>query len=90
MVFTKVKYLFCLSVARTSVMPFNVADFTRTPGFQIRYNTTDARVLADWHDTLCQMVHDGFFEFLCESTKVSYFSYPKGKEYLERHVREYV
>jgi len=89
-VFTKVKYLFCLSIARTSVMPFNVADFARTPGFQIRYNTTNARVLADWHETLCQMVRDGLFESLCDSRRVASFPYPKGKEDLEQYVRAYV
>jgi hypothetical protein len=86
-VFTKATNLLFFSIARSSVTPFTVKDFAATPWFQIRYSTTDSRILAEWHEMLCELVGKGLFRFLCDGARVGYFPYPEGKEHLQQHVR---
>lgn len=45
-------------------MPFRVGSFASTPGFQVRYNTVDSRILAEWHEVLCSMIRNGLFTSL--------------------------
>ena len=89
-VFTKTSNLLFLSFARSSVMPFRVGSFAATPGFQVRYNTIDSRILAEWHEMLCSMIGNGLFNFLCDSARGGYFPYPEGKEHLQQHVKRFV
>lgn len=89
-VFTKASNLLFFFAARTSVMPFKVKDFAAEPGFQVRYNTTDSRVLAEWHEMLCDLIAQGLFAFLCDSARVGYFPYPDGKEHPSQHVKRFI
>ena len=71
-------------------MPFRVKDFAATLGFQIHYNTTDSRILAEWHEMLCGLVGQGLFAFLRDSARHGYFPYPEGKEHLAQHVKRFL
>ena len=89
-VFTKTSYLFFMSLPRSSVMPFRTGDFVSTPGFQVQYNTSDPRILAEWHEMLCGQIAKGLFRFLSDSVRVGLFKYPEGKEHLQQHVKRFV
>ena len=71
-------------------MPFRTGDFASTPGFQIQYNTSDPRILTEWHEMLCSLIAKGLFRFLSDSARVGYFPYPEGKEHLQDHVKRFV
>jgi len=90
LVLTKASYLLFMTVPRSSVMPFRTGDFLSTPGLQIQYNTSDPRILTEWHEMLCTLIGKGLFRVLCECARVGYFPYPEGKEHLEHHVKRLV
>lgn len=89
-VYTKTTNLLLLRHSRSSVMPFRVKGFVATPGFQVRYNTTDPLILTEWHEMLCSLIADGLFEFLAESAHVGYFPYPESKEHLKQYVKGFI
>lgn len=90
MVLTKTRYFFFFSMPRSSVMPFDAANFSSTPGFQIHYNTADAIVLVEWHELLCEMLRKGLFQFMADGSRVSYFPYPDDKKKLEQYVKRFL
>ena len=90
MVLTKTRYFFFFSMPRSSVMPFDAANFSSTPGFQIHYNTSDSVILVEWHELLCEMLHKGLFQFMADGSRVSYFPYPDDKKKLEHYVKRFL
>jgi hypothetical protein len=90
MVITKTTYLVLLFLPRSSVTPYRIGSFAAAPGFQVHYNTTDSRILAEWHEMLCGLITTGLFDFLCESVRTGYFPYPEGKEHLQQHVKRFL
>lgn len=90
MVLTKTRYAFFFSMPHSSVMPFDAAKFSSTPGFQIQYNTSDSVVLVEWHELLCEMLHKGLFQFMVDGSRVSYFPYPEDKKQLEQYVKRFL
>jgi hypothetical protein len=89
-VMTKTPYLVFFSVPRSSVMPFNAAQFASTPGFQVRYNTDDPIILKEWHDMLSSLISRGLFEALSNSARVGFFPYPEEKKHLEIYVKRFI
>jgi hypothetical protein len=90
MVLTKTKYLAFFDVPRSSVMPYRTAKFVATPGFQVRYSTSDPAVLREWHEMLAALLRKGLFTFLLDGTRVGYFPYPDDKKHLEQYVKSFI
>jgi len=90
MVLTKTKYLVFLDIPRSSVMPYHTAKFAGLPGFAVRYNTSDAAVMREWHEMLVSLLRKGLFTFLCDGVRVGYFPYPDDKKHLEQYVKGFV
>lgn len=89
-VMTKTPYLVFFSVPRSSVMPFNAAQFVSTPGFQVRYNTDDPMILKEWHDMLSSLISRGLFEALANSTREGIFPYPEEKKHLQVYIKRFI
>lgn len=90
MVLTKVRYLFFFHMPRSSVMPYNTAQYVSTPGFQVQYNTVDPRVLSEWHNLLCGMLRQNLFQSLSESVQFGPFPYPEDKKHLAQYVKRFL
>jgi hypothetical protein len=86
-ILTKTRYLVLFSIPRTSIMPYNVTRFASTPGFQIRYNTSNPNVLEEWHKMITSLVGKGLFEAMSDGARVGFFPYPESKEYLQKYVK---
>jgi hypothetical protein len=89
-VLTKTKYLVVFDVPRSSVMPYHTAKFAATPGFQVRYSTSDPTVLREWHEMLVALIQKGLFMVLSDGARVGYFPYPDDKKHLEQYVKSFV
>lgn len=89
-VLTKTRYITLFTMPRSSVMPFDVAQFVSTPGFQIRYNTSDFAILSEWHELLCAMLRKGLFQVMTDETRAGYFPYPEDKKRLAQFVKRFV
>ena len=90
MVLTKTRYLFFFNMPRSSVMPQGAAQFVATPGFQVHYNTVDARVLSEWHNLLCGMLRQGLFYSLSQTTRFGSFPYTEENKHLAKYVKRFL
>lgn len=75
---------------RTSVMPYEARKFAHSPGFQIRYNTSNPGILEEWHEMISSMIRRGLFETLTEGVRVGFFPYPEDKRHLEQYVKGFL
>ena len=89
-VFTKTRYLVFFCMPRTSVMPYKAMKFAHSPGFQVRYNTSNPEILEKWHEMISSMISRGLFEALSEGTRVGVFPYPEDKRHLEQYVKGFI
>jgi hypothetical protein len=85
-VFTGTSFMFFWKRPRTSVMPFRTKNFVVSPGFQLQYNTTDSKILTEWHELLCEQIGSGLFAFLADGTHPASYPLPQSKEHLRRFV----
>jgi hypothetical protein len=90
MILTKVRYLGLLNMPRSSVMPYGTGEFATTPGFQIHYNTSDSKVLDEWHELLVALIQKGLFDALSDGARVGWFPYPDDKRHLQQYVKRFV
>ena len=90
MVLTKAKQLFVFDAPRSSVMPYGAGHFAATPGFMVRYNTSDASVLREWHEMLLALLAQGLFAATCAGTRSGTFPYPEAKMHLQQYVKAFV
>jgi hypothetical protein len=86
-VMTKTKYMFLLSMPRTSVMPFDAGAFASQPGFQVRYNTSDPAKLHELHETMVFMVSSVGLTVLARLARVGAVPYPPEKSHLQKYVK---
>jgi hypothetical protein len=89
-VLTKTRHLAFFSMPRTSVMPYEATKFASTPGFQVRYNTSNPAILEEWHNMITSMIGRGLFEALSEGTRVGFFPYPEDKRHLEQYIKGFM
>lgn len=85
-VITKTRFLFFFQRPRTSVMPMGFSEFGRRIGFQARYNTSDPRVLAEFHEFFVGMVAAGGFEPLLLGAKIGFIDFPPELEHLRSYI----
>ena len=57
-------------------MPYHTAKFADSPGFAVRYNTSDAAVMGEWHEMLVSLLRKGLFTFLCDGVRSVTFLIP--------------
>jgi hypothetical protein len=88
-VLTTIRYLGFLKMPRSSVMPFKTAQFLRTPGFRIRYRTSDPHVLHEWHQMIVALVRQGLFQAMADGARVGWFPYPDDKKHLRQFVKPF-
>ena len=84
------RYLFFLSMPHTSVTPYKATKFISTPGFMVRYNTSNPEILNEWHEVIVSLVGKGLFISLSESTRLGYFPYPEDKKHLQQYVKRFL
>jgi hypothetical protein len=88
-VLIKAKYLIFLSMPRTSVMPSKATKFVSSPGFQVRYNTSNREIMEEWHEMIVSLIRSGRFKALTECTRYGFFPYPDEKKYLRQYVKRF-
>jgi hypothetical protein len=85
-VITKTRFYFFFKRPRTSVMPVGVSEFGRQLGFQARYNTCDAKILAEFHEFFVNCVAVGGFQPLLLGAKNGLIDFPPGLEHLRNYI----
>ena len=85
-ILTKTRFYFFFTRPRTSVMPYRVSEFSRKPGFQAVYSTSDPDILAEFHAFFVGRVAAKGLESLMLGAKMGFMDFPPGQE----HLRDYI
>lgn len=81
LVLTKTRFYFFFHRPRTYVTPRGIS-----LGFCAVYNTSDAKILSEFHEFFCGMVLVGGFKPLLMGAKIGFIDFPPDSEHLKQFI----